>query len=118
MGSTTDIYTHLQSAHIKAAKAAPALQQRFEVAGVDPARIASVNDLSCLPVLKKEELPDLQRQDPPFGGYLAARYKDLTRIYVSPGPIFEPTLRSGPGHGMDSLFRAAGVGANDVVLNT
>ena len=118
MGSTADIYTHLQSAYIKAAKAAPALQQRFEVAGVDPARIASVNDLSCLPVLKKEKLLDLQRQDPPFGGYLAARYKDLTRIYVSPGPIFEPTLRSGPGHGIDTLFRAAGVGANDVVLNT
>ena len=99
MGSTTDIYTHLQSAYIKAAKAVPALQQRFEVAGIDPARIASVNDLSCLPVLKKEKLLDLQRQDPPFGGYLAARYKDLTRIYVSPGPIFEPIRAVGRGTG-------------------
>ncbi|MBL4873534.1 MAG: phenylacetate--CoA ligase family protein [Rhodobacteraceae bacterium] len=118
MGSTTDIYTHLQTAYTKAAKAAPALQQRFEMAGVDPGRIASVVDLSCLPVLKKEQLLDLQRQDPPFGGYLAARFSDLSRIYVSPGPIFEPTLQGSAGHGMDTLFRAAGVGAEDVVLNT
>jgi len=118
MGSTADTYTHLQTAYAKAAKTAPALQRRFAAAGVDPAGIGSVQDLSRLPVLKKEQLLSEQRQNPPFGGYLAAKNSDLGRIYVSPGPIFEPTLRAGPGHGLDVLFRSAGVGGDDVVLNT
>ncbi|WP_456390844.1 phenylacetate--CoA ligase family protein [Profundibacter sp.] len=118
MRSAADTYTHIQTAYTKAAKAAPALQKRFEAAGVDPGGIGSIQDLSRLPVLKKEQLLQQQRQDPPFGGYLAAKNSDLGRIYVSPGPIFEPNLQGAAGRGMDTLFRAAGVGAQDVVLNT
>ena len=111
MGTTADTYTHLQTVYAKAAKTAPALHRRFAAAGVDPAAIGSVGDLSRLPVLKKEQLLAEQRQSPPFGGYLAARNRDLARIYVSPGPIFEPTPREGPGHGLEALFQSAGIGA-------
>ncbi len=47
--------------------------------------------------MKKEELLRIQRDNPPFGGFLASDLKDVGRIYVSPGPIFEPALSGGGG---------------------
>ncbi|WP_298362259.1 hypothetical protein [uncultured Bradyrhizobium sp.] len=113
-----DIYHDIATAYSAAAMKAPGLKARFDAAGFDPAKVSSLADLSRLPVMKKEELLKLQRANPPFGGFLAADLKDIARIYVSPGPIFEPALPSGGGHGLDLLFRAAGVGAGDVILNT
>ncbi len=119
MGTSSNKFIQLAENYAGAAKAAPALQKRFEAAGMDPAAISSIDDLSRLPILKKEDLLTLQRQDPPFGGYLAAKKEDLGRIYVSPGPIFEPTLLGDKnGHGLEVLFGAAGISSSDVVLNT
>ncbi|MBC7164015.1 MAG: phenylacetate--CoA ligase family protein [Roseovarius sp.] len=113
-----NIYKDIAQAYAAAAKKAPGLKTRFEAAGFDPAAVTSLADLSRLPVMKKEELLKLQRENPPFGGFLASDLKDVGRIYVSPGPIFEPALPGGAGHGLDLLFKAAGVGAGDIVLNT
>ncbi|RTL75838.1 MAG: phenylacetate--CoA ligase family protein [Bradyrhizobiaceae bacterium] len=113
-----DIYRDIALAYSKAAAKAPGLKVRFDAAGFDPAKVSSLADLSRLPVMKKEELLKLQRANPPFGGFLAADMKDIARIYVSPGPIFEPALPGGGGHGLNLLFQAAGVGAGDVILNT
>jgi len=117
--SVSDIFRQLAEKYEKAAALAPALEKRFKSAEFNPREIGSIEQLSQLPVLTKEELLNLQRQDPPFGGFLAAKPEELARIYVSPGPIFEPSLRGNKdGHGLDSLFRAAGTGPSDVVLNT
>ena len=35
---------------------------------------------------------ELQQLQPPFAGYLACRPEEIAHIYVSPGPIFEPSL--------------------------
>lgn len=113
-----DIYRDIATAYSAAAKKAPGLKARFDAAGFDPAKVSSLADLSRLPVMKKEQLLMLQRENPPFGGFLAADLKEIARIYVSPGPIFEPALPGGGGHGLDLLFKAAGVGAGDVILNT
>jgi len=112
------IYNDIAQAYVAAAEKAPGLKARFAAAGFDPAAVGSLTDLTRLPVMKKEELLRLQRDDPPFGGFLASDLKDVGRIYVSPGPIFEPALSGGGGHGLDLLFKSAGVGAGDVVLNT
>ena len=93
----TDIYRDIATAYSAAAAKAPGLKARFEAAGFDPAKVSSLADLSRLPVMKKEELLKLQRETPPFGGFLAADLNDIARIYVSPGPIFEPALRGGAG---------------------
>ena len=62
---------------------------------------------------------ELQQLQPPFAGYLACRPEEIAHIYVSPGPIFEPSLASdASGHGMDLMFAAAGIGPGDLVLNT
>ena len=113
-----DIYKDIAQAYAAAAERAPGLKSRFAAAGFDPATVRSLADLSRLPVMKKEELLKLQRANPPFGGFLAADLRDVGRIYVSPGPIFEPSLSGGGGHGLDLLFRSAGVGAGDIILNT
>ena len=113
-----DIYQDIAQAYAAAANKAPGLKSRFTAAGFYPAAITSVADLSRLPVMKKEELLKIQRENPPFGGFLASDLKDVGRIYVSPGPIFEPALSGGGGHGLDLLFKAAGVGPGDIILNT
>ncbi|KMK64376.1 MULTISPECIES: phenylacetate--CoA ligase family protein [Rhodobacterales] len=113
-----DIYKDIAQAYAAAAERASGLKSRFAAAGFDPAAVRSLADLSRLPVMKKEELLKLQRANPPFGGFLAADLKDVGRIYVSPGPIFEPSLSGGGGHGLDLLFRSASVGAGDIILNT
>ena len=113
-----DIYKDIAQAYAAAAEKAPGLKSRFTAAGFDPAAVTSVADLSRLPVMKKEELLKIQRENPPFGGFLASDLKDVGRIYVSPGPIFEPALSDGGGHGLELLFKAAGVGPGDIILNT
>ncbi|WP_420404207.1 phenylacetate--CoA ligase family protein [Nisaea sp.] len=113
-----DIYQDIATAYSAAATKAPGLKARFEAAGFDPGKVSSLAELSRLPVMKKEELLKLQRENPPFGGFLAADLKEIARIYVSPGPIFEPALPGGGGHGLDLLFKTAGVGKGDVILNT
>ncbi|MEX0408841.1 hypothetical protein ABGN05_24680 [Aquibium sp. LZ166] len=113
-----DIYQDIATAYNAAATKAPGLKARFEAAGFDPGKVSSLAELSRLPVMKKEELLKLQRENPPFGGFLAADLKEIAHIYVSPGPIFEPALPGGGGHGLDLLFKAAGIGAGDIILNT
>ncbi|APE46083.1 phenylacetate--CoA ligase family protein [Sulfitobacter sp. BDSS02] len=118
MEMSDDIYKDIAQAYAAAAEKAPGLKSRFTAAGFDPAAVTSVADLSRLPVMKKEELLKIQRENPPFGGFLASDLKDIGRIYVSPGPIFEPALSGEGGHGLDLLFKAAGVGPGDIILNT
>ena len=113
-----DIYKDIAQAYAAAAERASGLKSRFAAAGFDPAAVRSLADLSRLPVMKKEELLKLQRANPPFGGFLAADLRDVGRIYVSAGPIFEPSLSGGGGHGLDLRFRSADVGAGDIILNT
>lgn len=112
------IYTEIAKGYADAAKIASGLKARFDAAGFDVAGISSLAELSRLPVMKKEELLTLQRENPPFGGFLAADPRKLSRIYVSPGPIFEPALAGGGGHGLDMLFRSAGMTPDDIMLNT
>jgi len=112
------VYTDIAKAYTNAAKVASGLKARFDKAGFDPSKVSSLADLSRLPVMKKEELLTLQRANPPFGGFLAADPKDVSRIYVSPGPIFEPSLPGVGGHGLDLLFRSAGITNADIILNT
>jgi phenylacetate-CoA ligase len=116
---TTDRFAKMREVYTEAAALAPALRARFEAAGFSPDRLHAVEDLNRLAVLKKERLMELQQLQPPFAGYLACRPEEIGHIYVSPGPIFEPSLVSdASGHGMDLMFAAAGIGPGDLVLNT
>lgn len=112
-------FARLQALQTEAYPLAPAIRSIFDKAGLKPTDLTSAEALSLIPVLKKETLLDLQRQSPPFGGFLAAKEEEIARIFVSPGPINEPQLKSeNDGLGFVRAFVAAGVGPGDRVLNT
>ncbi|MBK8030219.1 MAG: phenylacetate--CoA ligase family protein [Chloroflexi bacterium] len=99
---------------------APAVRDRLDQAGVTPADIQSAADLAKIPVLPKDALVDLQRANPPFGGLLTVDPATLPRIYISPGPIFDPQPEPDAENADYALapFRAVGFGSGDRVLNT
>ena len=114
-----DRFKRMREVYAETVALAPALRAPFEAAGLSPEGLQSVDDLNRLAVLKKERLMELQQLQPPFAGYLACRPEEIGHIYVSPGPIFEPSLVSdASGHGMDLMFAAAGIGPGDLLLNT
>jgi phenylacetate-CoA ligase len=119
MNKRLDRFSGMRSVYADAERKAPALARRLAHAGVRPQDLKDEESLSRLPVLKKERLLELQAAEPPFGGFLACEIAELGHIYVSPGPIFEPSPASDEGgHGMDMMFRSAGVGPGDLALNT
>jgi phenylacetate-CoA ligase len=112
-------FARMRQVYTEAFGYAPALAARFADAGLSPADLADQTALDRLPVLKKERLLELQASDPPFAGFLSCDVRELSHVFVSPGPIFEP-LRADDlaGHGMNMMFEAAGIGRGDVALNT
>jgi phenylacetate-CoA ligase len=69
---------------------APAIKGILDAAGVTPDDIQSANDLSKIPVTSKDSLVKIHEENPPFGGFLAVDPDTLPRIYISPGPIYDP----------------------------
>ena len=108
----------LQTAVRHAYDHSPNFRRRMETAGLTPAAIKGIEDLARLPVLKKSSLPQLQKQDPPFGGLLAVPLSEVSRIYQSPGPIFEPEGRQSDYWRMARAFYAGGFRPGDVVQVT
>lgn len=94
----------------------PGLARRCAQAGVDPAGLTSVAALSELPVLPKDAVVDLQREDPPFGGMLAEQ-ADVVRVFQSPGPLYEPQLAGPDSWRWGQVFAALGLGEGDTLLN-
>lgn len=97
------------------AKAAPGWARILH--DVHAADINSRAALAQLPVTRKSDLHELQGALPPFGGLALAQPNRLRRLFMSPGPIFDPE-----GHGADwwrcarPMF-AAGVRAGHIVQN-
>ena len=60
------------------------------LAGVDPHALTDRAALAALPVLRKRDLKTLQAAEPPFGGLTTVPRGRLARIYMSPGPTFDP----------------------------
>jgi phenylacetate-CoA ligase len=86
------------------------------LAGVDPKSVTSRAALAKLPVLRKSALLGLQKESPPFGGFNTVAPGKAKRLFMSPGPIFEPEGHTGDYNGARALF-AAGIRAGDVVHN-
>ena len=88
------------------------------LAEVRPETVSDRRALAELPLTRKSDLIELQRRNPPFGGFAAVPVSALRRVFVSPGPIYEPEARR-PDYGRfaRALF-AAGFRAGDLVHNT
>jgi phenylacetate-CoA ligase len=88
------------------------------LADVDPRAVASRAALAALPVTRKSDLKALQGSLRPLGGLNATPVEKLAKVFVSPGPIYEPE-----GYGRDwwrtgRALHAAGFRVGDVVANT
>jgi len=86
--------------------------------GFDPKQVDSRTALARLPVTRKSDLGEIQKVAPPLGGLNATRLAKLNKLFVSPGPIYEPEgagkdwWRTGRG------LYAGGFRAGDLVVNT
>lgn len=87
------------------------------LAGVDPREIASRKALAQLPVLRKSELKVLQQADPPFGGFVAVEPGRMSRLFLSPGPIFDAEGTGDDPWRAARALHAAGIRAGHVVQN-
>jgi len=92
-----DLFARLP-AHLQESLAqCPALAAHLE--GIDPSAITSREALVDLPVLYKSQLMEAQQKEPPFGGFASrnlqqpdgsASSETGCRLFMSPGPVWEP----------------------------
>ncbi|TMH40900.1 MAG: phenylacetate--CoA ligase [Betaproteobacteria bacterium] len=87
------------------------------LADVDPAGVTSRATLAKLPVTRKSDLAKLQRAERPFGG-LNATLAQLGKVFVSPGPIYEPEGRGRDWWRTARALFAAGFRPGDLAINT
>lgn len=85
--------------------------------GIEPDAAGSWAGLATLPLLRKSELPALQRADPPFGGFNVMQPGKARRLMMSPGPIFEPECETPDGRGAARALFACAFRAGDIVHN-
>lgn len=78
------------------------------------AGVKTAADLTNLPVLRKSDLSEWQKATPPFGGIQVG---NVTHVFQSPGPIYEPGKLDGDWFRMGRFLHAAGIGSQDVVQN-
>jgi len=96
---------------------APVVKEVFDKAGVSPAQIRTIKDLEKVPIVRKTDLIERQKVNPPYGGFLAIPPEDVDRVFISPGPLYEP-IQTAAIKWFAKSFWAAGFRKGDVVINT
>jgi phenylacetate-CoA ligase len=85
---------------------------------VKPQEITDRRALVDLPVTRKSDLAERQKAAPPFGGLTTVPGGELARIFMSPGPIYDPEGRAPDYWRMARALFAAGFRKEDVVHNS
>ena len=109
-------HTALGDTVLRAYNKSISARELLDKAGIKPQDITTIADLQKLPITRKNDLIDLEKQRL-FGGFLTIPVEDVERIFISPGPIYEP-LHSGSIKWFAKSFWAAGFRKGDVALNT
>ncbi|MDP9994839.1 phenylacetate-CoA ligase [Variovorax boronicumulans] len=90
--------------------------------GVKPADITTRQALEQLPVTRKSELLELQKQrraDDPFGGFASiVRGPRMPRVFASPGTIYEPEGEARDYWRTARALHAAGFRSGDLIHNS
>jgi len=97
-------------------KYSPAVKKLFDGAGVSPEQIRTVKDMEKLPVTRKTDLVEMQKENLPYGGVAALPLNDIERTFISPGPIYE--IQPSGIKWFAKSFWAAGFRKGDVAVNT
>ncbi len=90
------------------------VKKRFDRAQFNVEKLKTLADFKHVPSIKKKELIFLQSIGPRLGGMLTKDMGELRRIFLSPGPIFDPEDRSEDYWGWTEGFYAAGFRSGDV----
>jgi phenylacetate-CoA ligase len=94
------------------------VKKRFDRAQFQVGKFKTLSDLKHIPILKKKELIFLQSMGPRLGGLLTKDMGELRRIFLSPGPIFDPEDRDEDYWGWTEGFYASGFRSGDLVQVT
>ncbi|MEM7336904.1 MAG: AMP-binding protein [Chloroflexota bacterium] len=99
---------------------AKAFQTRMLEAELAPSDVESVTDLRKLSVFSKDQLIQLQQENPPLGGMLAVPMSEIDHLYFSPGPVYEPGALPDDDSWevAKQLLEMAGFNSDDIVLNS
>jgi phenylacetate-CoA ligase len=84
---------------------------------VDPAAVTTRAALAKLPVTRKSDLADLQKAMPPLGGLNATPVDRLAKVFVSPGPVYDPEGQGSDWWRTARAFYAADFRPGNLVLN-
>jgi len=95
---------------------APAMRRQLETARLEPSDVTTLADLPRIPITRKDDLIELQRADPPFGGLLGVPLARLRRVFQSPGPILDPQGPEPDYWRFAQALYAAGLRPGDGVL--
>ena len=82
-----------------------------------PRAIKSRKALAALPVTRKSDLGALQKELPPLGGLNAAPVEKLAKLFVSPGPVYDPEGRGDDWWRTARGLFAGGFRAGDRIAN-
>ena len=88
------------------------------LAGVDPADIKDRAALAKLPVTRKSDFTELQQANLPFGHMVALPTSELSRVFMSPGPIFDPEAGRADYWRFGRAMFSAGFRKGELVYNT
>jgi len=108
---TLQMIEMLNAGYLKANR----IRKMFTELKLDPSEIKTLSDFEKIPLISREKLIELQMSEPPYGG-LHNVDADVARIFISPGPVYEPHLLESD-HLWARAYYAAGIGKGDVVLN-
>jgi len=95
-----------------------AFKNKMDSAGLKPKDIQTIKDLEKIPITKKTDLMELQRKNPPFGGFEGVPITEMRRIFISPGPIYEPGEADYDELGWAQGMYAGGFRPGDIAINT
>jgi phenylacetate-CoA ligase len=95
---------------------APRVRRLLEAARVGPSDVRGLDDLPRVPVTRKDDLPRFQAEEPPFGGLAGVPIEGLARMFMSPGPIYDPQGKGDDFWRFRHGLAAAGFRPGDVAL--
>ncbi|MGI9491686.1 MAG: phenylacetate--CoA ligase family protein, partial [Geminicoccaceae bacterium] len=112
----TSLLTALPGFLHQAVENAPAVAEQLN--GIDLTTIKTFDTLAELPVMRKSDLIEKQQASLPFGGLNGTPLDRLAKIFVSPGPIYDPEGTRPDYWRFARAMFAAGFRPGDLVHNT
>ena len=79
------------------------------LSGVEADAVTSRAALATLPVTRKYELVELQKANRPLGGLTTRPPGEMSWVFASPGPIYEPGIQRRDYWRMGRALYAAGM---------